>query len=113
MIAMLHSNSADTGFDLVTQLPIPFTTPKSNISIVPPAFSADGSKFAVAAEDGSVVVWDVRNKIPFMVKEPNPDVYDVGSLHFSGGILGREVLAFTEVSQLCLDIIFFMLNESA
>ena len=77
-----------------------------------PTFSADGSKFAVAATDGTVSVWDVRNKIPLMVKKANPDV-DVESLEFSSGTLGREVLASTEVSQLCLDVIFFMLNESA
>ena len=112
VIVMLHSSSADTGFDLVTQLPIPFTTPEFRISIVPPAFSADGSKFAVVAHDGTVSVWDVRTKIPLMVKKPNPAVEEVNSLQFSSGTLGREVLAFTEVSQLCLDVIFFMLNES-
>jgi hypothetical protein len=46
-----------------------------------------------------------------MVKEPNRDGRAVASLQFSSGTLGREVLAFTEVSQLCLDIIFFMLNK--
>ena len=112
VIAMLHSSSADTGFDLVTQLPIPLTTPKGYFWDIPPAFSADGSKSAVVAHDGTVSVWDVRNKIPLMVKKANPDV-DVESLKFSSGTLGREVLASTEVSQLCLDVIFFMLNESA
>ena len=112
VIAMLHSSSPDTGFDLVTRLPVPFTTPKSGYSTVPPTFSADGSKFAVVAHDGTVSVWDVRKKIPLMVKKANPDV-EVGSLKFSSGTLGREVLASTEVSQLCLDVIFFMLNESA
>ena len=112
VIAMLHSSSADTEFDLVTRLPIPFTTRKNIFWDVPPAFSADGSKFAVVAPDGTVSVWDVRNKIPLMVKKANPGV-DVASLKFSSGTLGREVLASTEVSQLCLDVIFFMLNESA
>ena len=111
VVALLHSSLADTGFDLVTQLPIPFTTPEFRISIVPPAFSADRSKFAVVAHD-TVSVWDLRNKIPLMVKKVNPDV-DADSLKFSSGTLGREVLASTEVSQLCLDVIFFMLNESA
>ena len=110
VIAMLHSSSADTGFDFVTQLPIPFTTPKSDLLSIAPAFSADGSKFAVAAKDGTVSVWDIQNKIPLMVKECNPDLQDVDSLQFSSGTLGREVLAFTEVSQLSLDVIFFMLN---
>ena len=111
VIAMLHSSSADTGFDLVTRLPIPFTTRKVLSCDIPPAFSADGSKFTVVAHD-TVCVWDVQNKIPLMVKTANPDV-DVDSLKFSSGTLGREVLASTEVSQLCLDVIFFMLNESA
>ena len=115
VVAMLHSSSADTGFDLVTQLPIPFTTYTRLYCLlsVPPAFSADGSKFAVTAGDGTVSVWDVRNKTPLMVKRPNPDVHDVDSLHFSRGNLRREVLAFTEVSQLCWDVIFFMLNKQA
>ena len=114
VIAMLHSSSADTGFDLVTQLPIPFTTPTFIFfSSVPPTFSADGSKFAVTARDDTVSVWDVRNKTPLMVKEPSPDLFDVGSLQFSRGTLRRDVLALTGVSQLCLDVIFFILNESA
>ena len=113
VVAMLHCSSADAGFDFVTQLPIPCTTPKFNISFVPPAFSADGLKFAVAAKDGTVSVWDIRNKIPLVVKKRNFDVRDVDSLQFSSGTLGREVLAFTEVSQLCLDVIFFMLNKEA
>ena len=113
VIAILHSSSADTGFDLVTRMPIPFTPSNFIFLPVPPTFSADGSKFAVTARDGTVSVWDVRNKTPLMVEELNPYDYTLTSLKFSGGTLGREVLAFTEVSQLCLDVIFFMLNESA
>jgi WD40 repeat protein len=109
---MLHSGSANTGFNLVTQAPIPRTGPIHNPAIFPPpAFSADGSKFAVAAEDGTVSVWDVRNKIPFMVKEPDRNVTKVVSVAFSSGTLGREVLAFVKVSQLCLGFILFMLNK--
>ncbi|EDR10514.1 uncharacterized protein LACBIDRAFT_293553 [Laccaria bicolor S238N-H82] len=112
VIAMLHFSSADAGFDLVTQLPIPFTTPKFHIPSVPPAFSADGSKFAVAAKDGTVSVWDVRNKIPLMVKKPNPDVHDVYSLKFSSGTLGREVLAITEHQHFTFDAIRIRLIDS-
>ena len=111
VVALLHSSSADAGFNLVTQLPIPFTTRKVLVCDIPPAFSADGSKFAVVANN-TVSVWDVRNKIPLMVKKANPDVDSMDSLKFSSGTLGREVLASTEVSQLCLDVILFMLNES-
>ena len=52
-------------------------------SFPPPAFFADGSKFAVAANDGTLSVWDVRNKVPLMVKEPDHDVLRVVSLQFS------------------------------
>ena len=107
---MLHSCSADTGFDLVTQLPFYFT-PRYIFSSVPPAFSADGLKFAVTSWDGTMTVWDVRSKIPLMIRKI--PVHGVDSLHFSSGTLGREVLALTAVSQLYLDVIFFMLNESA
>ena len=110
-ITMLHSGSANTGFNLVTQVPVPQTGPiRHRWSFPPPAFSADGSTFAVAANDGTLSVWDVRNKIPLIVKEPDHDVLRVVSLQFSSGALGREVLAFVEVSQLCLHIIFIILN---
>ena len=113
VIAMLHSDSANTGFNLVTQVPIPDNRPKLDYWYYPPpAFSADGSKFTIAAKDGTVSVWDVRNKIPLIAKEPDRNVrFRMASLKFSSGILGREVLAFTEASQLCLGIIFFILNK--
>ena len=107
---MFHSGSTITRFNLVTQVPIPITKTKTmpyRWSFPPPAFSANGSKFAIAADDGTVSIYDVRNKIPLMVKEPDRDMSrSVASLKFSSGILGREVLAFTEVSQICLDIYF-------
>jgi WD40 repeat protein len=77
------------------------------LSYPPPAFSADGSKFAVTANDGTLYVWDVRRKIPLIVKEPDRDVHRrVTYPKFSSGILGREVLAVMEVSQLYLYIYF-------
>ena len=98
-IVILHSGSANTGFNLVTQVPIPDTRPVPyRWSFLPPAFSADGMKFAVAAYDGTASIYDVRNKLALMVKEPYRDVGTVASLKFSSGILGREVLAFAEVS---------------
>ena len=107
---MFHSGLAKTGFNFVTQVPSPDTKPIIPYpwSYLSPTFSADGSKLAVATKDGTVSVWDVRDKIPLMVKEPDRDVRrTVASLEFSSGILGREVLALLEeVSQLCLDIYF-------
>jgi len=58
-----------------------------------------------------VSVWDVQNKIPLVVKEPDRDVLNMVSLQFSSGTLRREVLAFVEVSQLFLGVIFFMLSK--
>ena len=113
VVAMLYSSSANAGFDLVTGLPLYFTPPKFALNPLPPAFSADGSKFAVAARDGTVSLWDLRNTHPLMVKEPSRQLHLVHSLQFSSGTSGREILALTEVSQPCLDVIFFMLNESA
>ena len=92
-------------------VPIPDTKPSCRWFHPPPAFSANGSKFAVIAYDGTMCVWDFRNKIPLMVKEPDRYERRVDYLKFSSGNLGREVLAFLEVSQLCLDFIFFMLNK--
>lgn len=58
-IGMFHSSSANTGFNLVSQVPIPQTGPVPYLVFFPPpAFSADGSKFAVAANDGTLSVWD-------------------------------------------------------
>lgn len=106
-IAILHSNLADTRFNLVSQIPTPKTGPKLfGWSFPPPAFSGGGSKLAVAANDGTLSVWDIRNKIPLIVKEADLDGLRLGSLQFSSGTLGREVLAFTEVSQLCFGHLF-------
>ena len=97
VVAMSHSlSSANAGFDFITQLPIP--SPHIRAPRLPPAFSADGSKFAVIARDGAAFVWDVRNKIPLMRKERSRHGHRLHSLHFSSGTLGRGVLAFTKVS---------------
>lgn len=62
------------------------------------AFSADVTKFAVGTDDGVLSVWDVRSKTPLRVFEVDvprevlslPTSY----LHFSSGIIGKEILAF-------------------
>ncbi|KAH9928400.1 WD40-repeat-containing domain protein [Fomitopsis serialis] len=94
------------------------------------AFSADGSKFVVGSQEGAVVVWDVRSTKPLKVIQTNKSrgldriatgeasgyLYDqpwdwtrgagnapgwgVRSVKFSPPGVGREVLTFTEHSNL-------------
>ena len=52
-----HSHEASGGLSQVSSIPASFST----------AFSADGSKFAVASQEGVVVVWDVRSTKPLKV----------------------------------------------
>ena len=52
-----HSHDAMGGLSQVSSIPASFST----------AFSADGSKFAVASQEGVVVVWDVRSTKPLKV----------------------------------------------
>ena len=66
------------------------------------AFSADGSKLAMAMTLGRVWIWDIQSKTPlktFMDSEVRKSSYDrrVRYLQFSSGNLGKEVLVFVEV----------------
>ena len=66
------------------------------------AFSADGSKFAMAMSQGGpgVSVWDIRSKTPLKTFVEVPKYSDgrhVGNLHFSSGKSGKEALVFVEV----------------
>ena len=66
------------------------------------AFSADGSKFAMAVSRGSpgVVVWDIQSKNPlktFLEVRKYGDGRLVGNLQFSSGKSGKEALVFVEV----------------
>ena len=65
------------------------------------AFSADGSKFAMAMAYGGVSVWDVQSKDPLktFMKVHNYYAFDVRVryLQFSSANLGKEVLVFVEV----------------
>jgi WD40 repeat protein len=76
------------------------------------AFSADGAKFASVTGDGVVLVWDVRSKIPLKVFEavPRDRQWPISHLQFSSGILGREVLVFTEVSS-CFSFPMYLRNK--
>ena len=66
------------------------------------AFSADGSKFAMAMSQGDsgVSVWDIRSKtlLKTFVEVPKyGNGRRVGNLHFSSGKSGKEALVFVEV----------------
>ena len=66
------------------------------------AFSADGSKFAMAMSQGSpgVAVWNIQSKTPLKTFVEVPK-YDnrrlVRNLQFSSGKSGKEALVFVEV----------------
>ena len=66
------------------------------------AFSADGSKFAMAMSHGGpgVSVWDIQSKTPLKTFVEVPKYGDsrfVGNLQFSSGKSGKEALVFVEV----------------
>jgi hypothetical protein len=83
-------------------IPIP-RVPEDIIDFEEPelAFSADGSKFAIAMNNDRVSVWDMRSKVPFktFMKVAKSDYNDQPAqyLQFSSGKLGKEVLVFVEV----------------
>ena len=62
------------------------------------AFSADGSKFAMAMSPGGVSVWDNRSKVPLKTFIKS-EYYNqpVQYLQFSSGQQGKEALVFVEV----------------
>ena len=66
------------------------------------AFSADGSKFAMAMSQGGpgVSVWNIQSKTPlktFMEVPRHGDGRRVRNLQFSSGKSGKEALVFVEV----------------
>ena len=66
------------------------------------AFSADGSKFAMATSPGGlgVSVWDIQCKTPlktFMEVPKYGDHRYAGNIQFSSGKSGKEALVFVEV----------------
>ena len=92
------------------------------VLLIRTAWSADGTRFAAAGQEGAVRVWDVRSQNPLEGAswETVPDVregnevsnliaawYDhpgaappwgVRALKFARNASGREILVFTEVS---------------
>ena len=95
-----YLDSGGTKFSFVTRLSIPVAeTPLKYPT--PFAFSANGSKFAMAAGRGNVYVWDIRSKVPFQTftESPLPEriLQPRRFLQFSSGNLGKEILVFVEV----------------
>jgi len=100
-----YSDSGGTSFSFVTRMSIP-TVPRapdsSLISVPELAFSADGSKFAMAMARSRVSVWDIQSKVPLktFTGVPHRSKYQdqsVRYLQFSSGKLGKEALVFVEV----------------
>ena len=108
VIDIHYSNSGGTNninFSFVTRLsiPIPKVLDDSPIHLQEPelAFSADGSKFAMAMACGRVSVWDIRSKVPlktFIVPKSDHDDRPIQYLQFSSGELGKETLVFVKAS---------------
>ena len=92
-------------FSFITRISIPISRiPGSSRTFWAPllAFSADGSKFAIAMDRGIVSVWDIQKKVPLKTfmdvpKSSHNDDPLVQYLQFSSGQLGKEVLVFVEV----------------
>jgi hypothetical protein len=82
-------------------IPIP-RVPGDDLDFEEPelAFSADGSKFAIAMNNERVSVWDIQSKVPLKTFMGAPkSIYDerTAFLQFSSGKRGKEVLVFVEV----------------
>ena len=100
IIDIYYLDSGRTNFSPVSRLSMP-GVPEPHLYTPPElAFSADGSKFAIAM-DRRVSVWDIRSKVPlwtFMeVPRPNNFLRPQRFLQFSSGNLGKEILVFVEV----------------
>ena len=102
MIDIHYSDSGSTSFSFATRISIPTPRVPGTASLQAElAFSADGSKFAMAMGRGRVSVWDIRCKVPLntFMEVPKPDYNNqsVPCLQFSSGKLGKEALVFVEV----------------
>ena len=99
-----YLDSGGTTFSFVTCISFPAPTDRESYLLFEPelAFSADGSKFAMAMSEGGpgVSVWDIQSKTPFKIVMEVPKYGDsrlVCNLQFSSGKSGKEVLVFVEV----------------
>ena len=99
-----YLDSGGTTFSFVTCISFPAPTARERNLVFDPelAFSANGSKFAMAIRHGSlgVSVWDIQSKNPlktFLEVRKYGDGRLVGNLQFSSGKSGKEALVFVEV----------------
>jgi len=92
-------------FSFVTRMPsIPIRGEGSNIGLRSPtiAFSAGGSKFAMAMTHSRVSVWEIQSKVPLktfmgiLEFDFRIDAH-LEFLQFSSGKLGKQALVFVEV----------------
>ena len=104
MIDIHYLDSWGTTFSFVKCISFPAPMGPEAFPLVKPelAFSADGSKFAMALSQGDlgVSVWDIRSKTPIKTFVEVPK-YGIGrrvrNLQFSSGKSGKEALVFVEV----------------
>ena len=104
MMDLHYLHSGGTTFSFVTCMSFPAPTAREHDLFIAPelAFSADGSKFAMAMSQGvpGVAVWDIQSKTPIKTFVEVPKYGDgrrVGNLQFSSGKSGKEALVFVEV----------------
>ena len=97
-----YLDSGGTTFSFVTCMSFPASPAQETLFFSAPelAFSADGSKFAMASGRGSpgVAVWNIQSKTPLktFVEVPKYGRF-AGRLQFSSGKSGKEALVFVEV----------------
>ena len=98
-----YLDSGGTTFSFITCMSFPAPTQLRYLRSEPElAFSADGSKFAMAMSEGGpgVSVWDIQSKTPLKTFMEVPKYGNsglVGNLQFSSGKSGKEALVFVEV----------------
>ena len=97
-----YLDSGGTTFSFVTCISFPAPTPRERNLLFDPelAFSADGSKFAMAMSHGGpgVSVWNIKNPLKTFAEVPKyGGGRRVGHLQFSSGKSGKEALVFVEV----------------
>ena len=102
------TNNMNFSFVTHMSIPIPRVSEISTIQAPEFAFSADGSKFAMATDYGRVFFWDIRSKLPLKtpmeVHESNEYLgWSERYLQFSSGESSKEALVFVEV---CLLLTF-------